>query len=73
MKTITFGDYNQLEIISCYDMGSRCDLCVKMIKGGQMKSKKNGLVLCPDCQQFMDWFPDTSEKSIERYLIGNVV
>ncbi|MCP4744641.1 MAG: hypothetical protein GY874_00640 [Desulfobacteraceae bacterium] len=50
---------------------SNCDLCDQT--RNQVSNKYNGNCFCPNCSNCMEDVPNNLAKSVERFLIGNVV
>lgn len=55
------------------DLNDFCDFCEEKLTDRPVHKTETGLVLCPDCLQYMETLPGSIEASLERFLLGNVV
>ena len=50
-----------------------CDYCEKKVTDNRIHQTETGLLLCPNCLNYMETLPSFIEKALERRLLGNVV
>ena len=53
--------------------GYICDRCEKRVTDKLIHRTASWLLLCQDCLHYMESLPNVLEKSVERFLLGNVV